>query len=125
MRAFKNRWFNRWARNEGIDDAALCAAAADAAVGHTEAELGGYLFKKRVARPGSGKSGGYRTIIGYRKGNTGRVIFLYGFPKNARSNITAKEHAALSIDADVFIRATDEQVAALLTKGSIFELECP
>jgi hypothetical protein len=81
------------------------------------------LFKKRVARAGGGKSTGYRTIVGYKKGNTDRVIFLYGFPKNSRSNITEREREALSTAA-AFIAATDKHLADLIAKGGIFELEC-
>jgi hypothetical protein len=28
MRAFKNKWFNRWVRNEGITNMNTCTAAA-------------------------------------------------------------------------------------------------
>jgi len=31
--------------------------------GLIDADLGGLLYKKRVARPGGGKSGGYRTLL--------------------------------------------------------------
>ena len=31
-------------------------------------ELGGGLFKVRVARPGRGKSKGWRILVGYRRG---------------------------------------------------------
>lgn len=79
--------------------------------------------KKRLPRPGKGKSGGYRTLVGYRKGNSDRVVFLYGFPKSKRSNITDKEKAALSLAAESFINATDEQVARLIKDRNMFELE--
>jgi hypothetical protein len=124
MRVFKNKWFNRWARNEGITNMDICTAAKQVTTGDVEADLGGYLFKKRVARAGGGKSAGYRTIVGYKKGNTDRVIFLYGFPKNSRSNITEREREALSTAAAAFIAATDKHLADLIAKGSIFELEC-
>ncbi|HYD98874.1 MAG TPA: type II toxin-antitoxin system RelE/ParE family toxin [Alphaproteobacteria bacterium] len=125
MRVFKSKAVNRWAHSEGVADAELCKAAAEVAAGKVEADLGGYLFKKRIARHGGGKSGGYRTIIGFRKGNTDRILFLYAFPKNARANITVKEAEALSIAASSFIDATDAQIAMLLEDGRIFELECP
>lgn len=125
MRVFKNKWFHKWARDEGIGDAGFCAAAAEVAVGKVEADLGGYLFKKRLARAGGGKSGGYRTIIGYRKGDSNRIIFLYAFPKNQRPNITGKEHEALSTAAESFISATDHQIDTLKASGNIYELECP
>ena len=59
--------------------------------GEVEADLDGYLFKKRLARQGSGKRGGYRTLIGYQRPNAERIIFLYAFAKNAKANISAKE----------------------------------
>ncbi|NGZ06706.1 MAG: type II toxin-antitoxin system RelE/ParE family toxin [Magnetococcales bacterium] len=122
MRIFKNRWFNRWARNEGVTDALLRAAAAEVVAGQVEANLGGCLFKKRLARTGGGKSGGYRTIIGYRRADSRRIIFLFAFPKNAKVNITDKEEASLSISAESFLAATDQQISALLVDGAIFEV---
>lgn len=123
MRVFKNRSFSRWARKEKIADAELHAAALEVVAGKVEADLGGYLFKKRIARRGGGKSGGYRTLIGYRKGNSDRMIFLYGFPKNQRANITDREREALGIAAEAFIRASDAQVELLKRNGGAVELE--
>jgi len=57
MRVFKNKWFNRWARGEDIPDSALFKAAVEIATGRYDANLGGCLFKKRLARKGSGKGG--------------------------------------------------------------------
>lgn len=51
-------------------------------------------------------------------------FFLYGYPKNARSNINSKEHKALATVAANLIEATDAQIEALKTKGTIAELEC-
>jgi hypothetical protein len=108
MRVFENKRFNRWARDEGIAEATLCGAAKDVVDGRVEADLGGYLFKKRVAG----------------KGNSQRVLFLYGFAKNERPNISDREHEALSIAATDLINATEAQVAKLVTGGRLFELRC-
>jgi hypothetical protein len=124
MRAYKTRRFGRWSRDENIAESVLCDAAREVVAHKVDADLGGYLFKKRVARPGSGKSGGYRTIVGYRKGRSDRVLFLYGFAKNERANITDREAEALSIAARDFIEATDEQVAKLIGDGGIVPLRC-
>ena len=123
MRVFKNKWFNRWARGEGITDADLRIAATEVVAGQVEAGLGGYLFKKRLAKAGKGKSGGYRTIVGYRKANSSRLFFLYAFPKNAKTNISSREEAALSLAAEGFITATDQQIAALLAIGALWEVK--
>lgn len=124
MRVFKGKQFSRWATSERIGDSDLCQAAAEAFACQFDADLGGYLFKQRIARRDGGKSGGFRTILGFRKSDSSRIFFLYGFPKNARANITARERAALSTNATALIGASDEQIEALKAKGAIVEMEC-
>jgi hypothetical protein len=124
MRAFKGKQFSRWASAEKISDADLCQAATEAFAGQVEADLGGYLFKKRIARQDGGKSGGYRTILGFRKSNSLRIFFLHGFPKNVRANITVRERSALSANASALIDTTDRQIEELKAIGTILELEC-
>ena len=93
MAIYKTRWFDRWARKQGVGSLALCAAVREMTDGLYEADLGGGLLKKRIARAGQGKSGGFRTLVATNKGS--RWIFVYGFPKNARSNIDKDEGEAL------------------------------
>ena len=90
MRVFKNKWFDHWARREGIPYAVLLDAAEEIAVGKVEAGLGGCLFKKRLPRSGAGKRGGYRVLVGYKRPNAARIIFLYAFAKSGKANISAK-----------------------------------
>ncbi len=123
MRVFKNKWFARWAHTEDVPDSALVQAATEIVAGRVEANLGGCLFKKRLAREGSGKRGGYRVLIGYKKPNTDRIVFLYAFAKNVRATISDKEKEALSLVAEAFISATDTQVSSLLKEGSIVEVQ--
>jgi hypothetical protein len=66
VRVFKNKAFVRFARKAEIGDAALCEAIRDAERGLIAANLGGGVIKQRVARPGQGKSGGFRTLIVFR-----------------------------------------------------------
>ena len=47
--------------------------------GLIDADLGGFLYKKRVARPDGGKSGGYQTVLSARIGD--RYVFLHGATK--------------------------------------------
>jgi len=61
--------------------------------GLIDADLGGCVLKKRVARPGRGKSGGARTLVATNRGD--RWFFVFGFEKNVRANVSAKELAAL------------------------------
>ena len=123
MRVFKNKWFARWARQESVPDSVLLQAATEIVFGQVEADLGGCLFKKRLAREGGGKRGGYRVLMGYKKPNADRIVFLYAFAKNVRANISDKEKEALSLVAEAFVSATDEQVGLLLQAGSIVEVQ--
>jgi hypothetical protein len=123
MRVFKNRWFTRWAHRENVSDLVLRRTAEEVVAGRVEADLGGYLFKKRLARAARGKSTGYRIIVGYKRPNSERVIFLYAFAKNVKANISEKEREALSLVAEYFISATDAQVGLLVKEGSVQEVE--
>ena len=122
MRVFKNKWFNHWARREGIGDFALFQAAEEIAAGKVEANLGGCLFKKRLPRTGAGKRGGYRVLVGYKRPNADRIIFLYAFAKSEKDTISDREEAALSIVADSFVSSSEEHVAELLDANLIWEV---
>ena len=89
MRVYKLKAFARFQRRELIADRALWNAVKSAEDGLVDADLGGGLIKQRVARPGRGKSGGFRTIIAYRRGD--RAVFLYGFAKSERENLNDDE----------------------------------
>lgn len=123
MRIFKNKWFQRWTRKEGISDAALCAAAREVVAGVVDADLGGCLFKKRIARAGAGKSGGYRLLVGYKKPDEERIIFIFAFAKNEKANIKKSEEAVLRIVAEKFFLASDDQIKALLELGEAWEVK--
>ncbi len=118
---------SRLMRKERLPDAILCRAARDLVagiLGAGEADLRGGLFKKRLARPGSGKSGGYRIIIAFRPPRTERVLFTYAFVKNAAATLTQQGHEALTKAAAAFLAADDQQVAALRAANDVREIEC-
>ncbi len=69
MRIFKNKWFARFARKEGISEAKLREVVKDAEAGNIDADYGGGVIKQRIARSNEGKSGGYRSVILYRRGD--------------------------------------------------------
>jgi hypothetical protein len=80
VRIFKTKEFARFARRQGLSDEAPCDAIDRAERGLIYADLGGNLIKQRVARPGQGRRGGYRTIIAYRR--DARSLFVMGFAKS-------------------------------------------
>ena len=120
MRLFKTRDFARFARKKGITDAQLCDAIDRAERGLIDADLGSGVIKQRVARPGKGRSGGYRTLIAYR--TEVRAIFLYGFAKNAKANVTSVELAALRRLATEYLGYDVTQVEAHLKNDAWTEV---
>lgn len=122
MAVFQTRWFSRWARKQGLSAKALCGAVAEIQQGLYEADLGGGLVKKRVARPGQGKSGGFRTLIATNRGD--RWIFVFGFPKNVRSNIDQTEEAALKLLSAKLLVLSARDLKTAVEAGELLEVMC-
>lgn len=122
MRVFKNKWFIRFARKQQIEDKALCEAVARAEKGLVDADLGGSVIKQRVARPGEGKSGGFRSIVLFRSGE--RAFFVYGFAKSDRDNIRPDELNAFKELAGEMFGYDDDAIAKSLETGAIVEVKC-
>ncbi len=123
MRVFVQKQFDRWAADSGLTETVLMQAASEAFAGQVDGDLGGFLFKKRVARAGGGKSGGFRTILCFRKANSDRIFFLHGFPKNDKGNISAREEKALKLVAKFLVDVSDAQLVALEEYGEMRELK--
>jgi hypothetical protein len=122
MAIYKTRWFDRWASKQGLTAPGLCAAVSEMRAGLYEADLGGGLLKKRVARPGQGKRGGFRTLVATNKSN--RWFFLYGFPKNERSNIDKDEEEALKKLAAHLLSLTAPALEKAKRAGELIEMDC-
>jgi hypothetical protein len=120
VRIFKNKRFAKFAKDEGISDAKLRAAIKDAEAGLVDADYGGGLIKQRIARPNEGKSGGYRTIILYCRGN--KAFFVYGFPKNERDNISKVDEREYKELAKITFALSDDQLATLIKDGVYEEI---
>lgn len=122
MTIYKTRWFDRWARKEGLTTASLCTAVREMAAGLYDADLGGGLLKKRIARLGQGKRGGFRTLVATNK--SGRWIFVFGFPKNERSNIDQDEDAALKKLAAHLLALTPQALGKAQRADELMEVQC-
>jgi len=110
----------RFARQEKISDASLCEAITRAERGLIDADLGGGLIKQRVARAGKGRSGGYRTILAYRR--SGRAIFVFGFAKSGLENIGAEYLKSLQEIAAFWLPADERKIALGLQEGELEEV---
>ena len=109
MKVFITKGFARFAHRQRISDNHLREAVRRAERGLADANLGGGVIKQRIARPGQGRSGGYRVLIAYRP--NARGVFLYGFAKSERDNVdddeleTARDIARGWLDASQLSRA--------------------
>ena len=120
MRIFKTKWFVRFARKQGIGDADLRAAVDRAVAGMIDADLGGGVIKQRIARPGEGKSGGFRSMMLFRAGE--KAFFVYGFPKSARGNVCQDELQGFRQLADAMLNYDDATLAKALENGALQEV---
>ena len=123
MRVFKTKPFARFAADNAIADAVLCEAVRRARSGLVDADLGGGVIKQRIARPGQGKSGGYRTIMFFKKAGS-ITIFAYGFAKNDRDNVDRNELAAFKLLAKRMLALTGTELGMAMKNGTILEIEC-
>lgn len=120
MRIFKYQRFSKFANKESITDKELLDLVKLIENGQFDADLGGGVYKVRLARANEGKSGGHR-IITYFK-NEHRTFFVYGFSKSDRGNISNKELKAFKIDAKEDFDLTEAQLGAWLKIGSLTEI---
>jgi hypothetical protein len=107
-------------RKTELQDGALCAAVSEMERGLIDADLGGGVVKKRIALPGKGKSGSVRTIVATNRKS--RWFFVFGFEKNDRSNITAKELEAFQILAADLLALSPNALDAMIEKQSLVEI---
>jgi hypothetical protein len=120
VEVFATKPFARFVRREGILARSLLEAIERAERGSVDADLGGGLIKQRVARPGKGRSGGYRTIIAFRAGK--RAVFLFGFAKSQRENLTDDELAVAERLGAKWLGANAAQSARAVSDGEIKEV---
>lgn len=119
-RVFKTRRFSRWMRKTELTDQSLCDAVSEMERGLIDADLGGGVVKKRVPLPGRGKSGGARMLVATNKGD--RWFFVFGFEKNDRANVSAKELEALQAIAADLLKLSSTQLDAHVESEALQEI---
>lgn len=123
MRVFRTKPFSRFAEREGIRDEVLCDAAGRAERGLIDADLGGGVIKQRIARPGEGRSGGFRTIVLFRQAD--RAVFVHGFAKKDIADIGPAEKAAFRKLAALILKMDPAALEAAKDNGTMVEIGCP
>ena len=119
-RIFVSRAFRRWQRKTRLPDHALLTAITELRAGLVDADLGGGLFKKRVAWPGHGKRGGGRLLVATNRHD--RWFLVIGFAKNERSDLSPNELVALQKWSGDLLAMDEIDLHMALAAGEIQEL---
>ena len=116
----KNKPFSQWAKKLKITDKILVTAINEMANGLYEASLGSHIYKKRLPLGHKGKSGGARTIVAFKVND--KAIFIYGFSKGDKSNITKREEESLKGLAKIYFGYDENQINKAIEAGVLIEV---
>ena len=120
---YKGKKFGRFAKKAHLSDVELWKAAQEANDGLIDADLGGGVIKKRIARPGEGKSGGARSIIVFRRNDL--AVFVHGFEKKNTANIGLRELEALRRLAQQILGYTSAELGEKVEEGALLRITRP
>lgn len=115
------RQFSKWASKQEIPKNELANALEEVRTGKCEANLGGHVYKKRIRFGGQGKSGSGRTIICYKRGD--RAIFIHGFAKNEKANLSPKELHAFKEFAKILLGLSKKEIGVAVKNGTFIEVK--
>lgn len=120
IRIFKTKNFARWARKEKLTDDVLKQTIDEMVKGLIGTDLGSGLVKKRVARKGKGKRGGYRTLLAFKQSD--RTIYMFGFSKNERENIDEEEKQIYRKLSQFYLKLSRSDLVSLCNEGKLIEV---
>jgi hypothetical protein len=113
---FASKPFMRFARRFGIGNEELW----DTVNGAFDADLGGGVFKYRLARQGEGSSGGARALIAMKAGR--RAVLMFGFEKKNMANIRPDELRAYRKAARIYLGYSEAEITAIVKQKALFEI---
>ena len=121
MKNLMTKHFSKWAFKQKIPKNEIANALTEIQAGNFEANLGGHIYKKRIRFEGQGKSGGGRTIICFKKDD--RAIFVHGFAKNEKSNLSIKELNAFKGLSKILLKLSSKEIAIAIKNGDLIEVK--
>jgi len=119
FRVFAIKGFAQFARRMHVSDADLWKAV----LSPPDADLGGGLYKFRIARPGEGARGGGRALVALKVGH--RAILMFGWEKKDMENINPKELKVYRLLAKTYLRFTEGEISIAVNDGTLLELQQP
>lgn len=121
MSKYKTKWFAKRSGKNNLTSVSLSDAPEEFEKGVGVTNLGGGVYKIRMARNGYGKSGGYRAILAFRKSKI--TVFVYGFSKSERENTDKSELKYLKKLAATFFNLTIKEVNELVYSGELIVIK--
>jgi hypothetical protein len=112
--------FEKWAIKNKLPRQDLTKSLTEVIGGTVEANLGGHIFKKRIAKSGQGKRGSFRTIICFKQSD--RAVYLHGFSKNDKENISDKELQSLKELAAILLNMNEKELQTAISSGILVEV---
>jgi hypothetical protein len=119
FRVFALKGFARFARRMHVSDVDLWKAV----LSPPDADLGGGLYKFRIARPGEGTRGGGRALVALKVGH--RAVLMFGWEKKDMENVTSKELKVYRLLAKTYLRFTPCEISIAINDGTLLELRQP
>ncbi len=116
LRVFAFKAFVRFARRFQISDGTIWKAIG----GPFDADLGGGLYKYRIARIGEGKRGGGRVLIALRAGQ--RAVLMFAWEKSDMENIGPDELREYRELAKIYLGFTELQMDELVRNKVLIEI---
>ena len=117
----KTKWFNKWAKKNAVSDKSLMKTIDNLSNNLGVAELGSGLYKIRTPKLGQGKSGGFRTIIVYKKAEI--AIFVYGFAKTDKDNLDKEELKYFKKFAKDLLNIQKQEYVKLEKQGNFISIK--
>ena len=120
MKRVMTKHFSKWTKKLNIRNIELQRALNEVKNGIYEADLGGHVIKKRIRFPNKGKRGSGRVIICYKHND--RAVYIYGFAKNEKTNLSPKELYALKEFGKVLLSLSNNKLNAAIKNGDFIEV---
>jgi len=120
VRVFKNARFMRFADKEGITDKNLRETVDRLEAEQFDADLGGDVYKMRMARDGEGKSGGYRVVVIFKRGQ--RTFYVEGFAKSKKGNLSQSEKRDFKELAKDYLSLPEVTIDNAVKMGKLIEI---
>jgi hypothetical protein len=120
VRIFKTPLFAKWAKKEKLTDGQLRQAVQEMEAGLIDADLGGHIYKKRIALQGRGKRSGARSILAYQIQE--KAFFIFGFAKNEKATLDEEDLKIAKAFAKELLKYSNTQLDELVHGGKLYEV---